>query len=87
MRRYNYGVTEIQYMQMLEEQGHACAICGSTEWLGAGRNCGTPCVDHDHSTGVVRGLLCGHCNKGLGQFMDDPARLRAAAQYLERRRE
>jgi len=81
LRMYNYGITEEQYQAMLEAQGNACAICGSTEWPGA--RPGSPCVDHDHATGKVRGLLCGHCNSGLGHFRDDQERLRAAIRYLE----
>lgn len=81
---YVYGITHDQYQAMLEDQSNACAICGSTEWPAA-QHAGSPHVDHDHATGRVRGLLCGHCNNGLGMFRDDPERLRAAADYLERR--
>ena len=50
-----------------------CVICGSQEKL---------VVDHDHKTGKVRGMLCNHCNRGLGHFRDDPTLLEFAAQYL-----
>lgn len=52
----------------------SCEVCGSTKKL---------CIDHDHATGKVRGTLCDACNKVLGLMNDDPARLRAAATYLE----
>lgn len=50
-----------------------CVICGSNEKL---------VVDHDHKTGKIRGLLCNHCNRGLGHFRDDPTLLEFATQYL-----
>jgi len=54
-----------QYDELLEKQGHKCAICGTTE------NRGHPlCVDHNHSTGIVRGLLCHKCSQGIG-LLDD----------------
>jgi hypothetical protein len=84
-RQYNYGVSPEQFAEMLDEQGRACAICGSTDWPG-GAKTNAPHVDHDHETGAVRGLLCGSCNKGLGFFQDDPERLLAASRYLERHR-
>lgn len=80
-RQYLYGLSQEQYEVMLEAQGNACAICKSTDWPGKDKR---PHVDHDHVTSEVRGLLCNNCNNGLGRFGDDPARLRAAIEYLER---
>jgi phage/plasmid primase-like uncharacterized protein len=57
----------------LKNTTHECVICGAAEAL---------VVDHDHVTGKVRGMLCNHCNRGLGQFRDDPTLLEFAAQYL-----
>jgi hypothetical protein len=74
-RRWKYGATEEQVAVMLTAQGGKCAICqaGPAEHL-----------DHDHSTGEVRALLCRGCNAGLGNFADSPARLHLAAEYLEK---
>ena len=77
--RHLYGLTLEQYESMLEAQSHRCAIC-RTDTPG-GR--GTWHVDHCHKTGAVRGLLCTGCNVGIGHLSHDPARLRAAAIYIE----
>jgi hypothetical protein len=72
-----YGISADEADVMLEAQGGLCAIC---------RSAPAEHVDHDHRTGQVRALLCFNCNGGLGQFGDDPVRLRAAAAYVERHR-
>jgi hypothetical protein len=83
MRRVEvvYGVTSARYAQLLAEQDGCCAIC-STEKV---PRCGRFYVDHDHATGAARGLLCHKCNTGIGMFRDDPAVMRAAIEYIERR--
>jgi predicted nucleic acid-binding Zn ribbon protein len=78
-RMYLYGVTPDRFAEMLAEQGGSCGICPAAEPGGKG----AWHVDHDHATGRVRGLLCHHCNLGLGNFKDEPSRLRAAITYLE----
>jgi hypothetical protein len=67
-----------EYDALLDEQGHVCAICGGDD---GERNLA---VDHCHTSGVVRGLLCSNCNKALGLLRDDTARLAAAIAYLKR---
>ena len=78
-RAARYGLTLDQVDALLLAQGHACPICRAP--LDDGTR--SMHVDHCHTTGNVRGLLCPNCNKGIGHFGDDPARLRAAAAYLE----
>jgi hypothetical protein len=89
-RRYklkvNFGLTLEQYQEMLERQNGRCAICLQPE---SGTMHGRPidlAVDHDHATAAVRQLLCGNCNKGLGNFQDSPDLMRRAALYLENHR-
>lgn len=70
-----YGLTIAQVDAILEAQGGACLLCGrqNRKWH----------IDHDHTTGTVRAILCTKCNNGLGFFDDNPAALRRAAAYLE----
>lgn len=86
LKRY-YGLTGEDYGRMLAAQGGVCEVCSRPEVRLRPDGTPTPLhVDHDHETGKVRSLLCYTCNSGLGSFADDPARLRAAADYIERHR-
>lgn len=79
MRSYLYGLTDEQYAELLAKQNGRCAICQTDKPGGKG---GWH-VDHCHTSGQVRALLCHHCNLLLGHAKDDIARLRAAITYLE----
>lgn len=70
-----YGITVEQFEAMKVAQGGACAICGD-------RPTSALHVDHCHSTGRVRGLLCRSCNHGLGNFRDSPEAMRRAVEYI-----
>lgn len=76
-----YGITQIEYNQMLKDQNGTCAICGRNN-KGRALN-----VDHDHETNVIRGLLCNMCNTGLGSFNDDTVTLEKAVEYLKKWKE
>lgn len=76
----NYGITSSEYDEMLEAQNGVCAICGQDEQV---KTRGLS-VDHCHTTGKVRGLLCSYCNMGLGLFKDDTEVLINAVKYLAR---
>ena len=76
-RRNRYGITKEQCLTLLEAQGVCCAICG-VQFVGNEFH-----VDHDHEADIIRGLLCRHCNHGLGSFKDNAGALRRAAEYLE----
>ncbi len=80
-----YGITLKVWQKMLDDQNQACLICRVKFDLQARRI--DPCVDHCHSTGLVRGLICRLCNLGLGNFRDSPEALRRAADYIESQRE
>ena len=77
LRRY-YGISHDDYLEILEAQNGRCAICGTDVPGGKGAFH----VDHCHSSGQVRGLLCHSCNVGLGHFKDQESLLLKAALYL-----
>lgn len=74
-----YGITLTQYIEMYEAQGGKCSICREADPTGR-----RLAVDHCHTTGQNRALLCLNCNQGLGKFKDNPELLMAAAQYLSK---
>lgn len=80
----DFGITLDEAQALLDKQGGRCAICDRELQLGLQQpKDGTEAhVDHCPSTGRIRGILCGRCNKGLGLFLDNPAALRKAADYL-----
>lgn len=80
-----YNISLVEYNHLLEAQEGLCGICRRAQnwrsrWGSMKRRF---CVDHDHKTGKVRGLLCDRCNLGLSKFDDEVGFLRAAVAYLE----
>lgn len=83
-RRYlitSYGISIEQYEKLLFRQKNRCAICYSENW---GKP--SPSIDHCHTTGRIRGLLCNNCNRALGLLKDNERTLKNAAKYLKRSR-
>ena len=74
----SFGIGYQEYLQMLEAQQGACAICGTTD---TGKRKAFA-VDHCHDTGKIRGLLCGNCNTGIGNLRDNIKLLERAIEYL-----
>jgi hypothetical protein len=79
LQRY-YGLSVEEYEHMLRQQGGVCAICGTA---GYDKRQKYLCVDHDHATGAIRGLLCGRCNFAVGFFCDNPEFAGKMIEYLQ----
>lgn len=73
----NFAAPDLSYEDSNEFwlKNKQCEMCGSAEKL---------CLDHNHTTGKIRGCLCDRCNRGLGVFNDNSDLLQKAVQYLER---
>lgn len=69
LKRYGMSTEEIADLKKA-----GCELCGSLDNLH---------IDHNHSTNIVRGVLCTNCNRGLGHFKDSPDLLKKAVEYLE----
>lgn len=73
-----YDFTQQEFFELFKKQNFSCAICSSTNLHGK-RNM---YLDHNHSNGKVRGILCLKCNAGLGQLSDNPQTILKAYRYL-----
>ena len=84
--KHHYGLTVEDYEQMIEDQGNRCACCGDHWDNVVSRQAHARwCVDHNHETGEVRGLLCNACNAMLGHAQDSIHRLAKGIEYLNER--
>lgn len=70
-----YGLKWDEYNKLLSQHNNKCATCNSDKKL---------CVDHNHMTGKVRGILCSFCNMALGFAKDDPRILQNLINYLSK---
>lgn len=76
-----YGISELEYKARLLSQNNSCLLCG-VEFNHSTWCADSPVVDHCHTSGHVRGILCNECNRGLGYFHDNKETLMNAIQYL-----
>ena len=83
--RYRYGIELDDFVAMYEDQGGKCAICFAEVDLYApeDRKADVAHVDHCHTTGKIRALLCHQCNVGIGAFKEDRSILENAIQYIK----
>ena len=78
VRKYHlaqrYGLTESTLNGLYDKANNVCQVCSSSKDL---------CIDHNHKTGTVRGILCKCCNTALGMLNEDVVRIRKLIQYIE----
>lgn len=75
--RRRYGLSLAQYEAMVVARHGLCDICKQVPAKGR------LVIDHEHATGMVRGLLCSNCNSAIGMFKDDVSLMKAGIQYVE----
>lgn len=73
-RKHKYGLEDYEFKAIYVSQRGCCAICEQRLVV--------PCIDHNHGTGEVRGLLCTTCNTGIGHLRDSPVLLTRALEYV-----
>lgn len=80
--KYRYGITLDDYNRMLMEQQNKCVLC-SIEFESIPGRLSKPVIDHNHSTGKVRALICHPCNVSLGLVKENPETLLKMVEYLK----
>lgn len=80
--KWVYGISGEDYQTLLQKQNGLCAICKKVP-MPRGNRSRHFCVDHDHKTGKIRGLLCDPCNIALAHLKEDPEIFRSAIAYIE----
>jgi protein-arginine kinase activator protein McsA len=75
-KQAKYGITQEEFDKMKESVNNACEICKSQNV--------TLCLDHDHNTNKIRGIICHKCNLGLGNLRDSYEIVKSAADYLNK---
>lgn len=78
-KKNKYGLSKEEYLALFEKQGNKCAICGIELTKDV-----RPCVDHNHETNKVRGILCTRCNSLLGFARENIDILKGAIKYLKK---
>ena len=82
--RKNYGISYGEYLDLGNSQDWRCATCGRDVTSDTSvSSSDVACVDHDHNSGKVRGILCNHCNRALGLLKEDKTTLNNLIKYLE----
>ncbi len=81
--RRTFGIGEKEYNEILAAQNFVCAICFRSETSKRGDRVKNLAVDHCHTTGKIRGLLCCNCNTAIGSFQENIQSLQSAIQYLQ----
>ena len=82
--KFSYGLTKQEWLNLLQDQEMRCAICKIELVIGQRSAKNAACVDHDHETKKVRGLVCRRCNQGIGLLQDSSMIAEAAAVYLRK---
>lgn len=80
--RNRESISNEELEELLNKQNYSCAICGYYFDLNNEDNSHILCIDHNHDTTKIRGILCSACNKGLGFFRDNPQLIKKAYKYI-----